>query len=104
MGTGPRLGAGRIHLLWAPSSYEERMLKKRKWDKPTMFLLTLIFEEGTVGSQVGCIVGIILLGGPNTCDSSLGCQCSKGRAAAISHFAAEATKLRASDLFPMGSG
>lgn len=73
MGTGPRLGAGRIHLLWAPSSCEERILNKKGWDKPTMLFLALSFEEGTVAYQVGCTVGNILLGGPHASDSSLGC-------------------------------
>lgn len=72
MGTGPRLGAGRIHLLWAPSACEERILNKKGWNKPTMRLLALSFEEGTVASQVGCMFGSILLGVSNTCDSSLG--------------------------------
>lgn len=51
MGTGPRLGAGKIHLLQAPNSCEERILNKKEWDEPT--ILALSFGEGTVASQVG---------------------------------------------------
>lgn len=57
MGTGPRLGAGKTHLLQAPNSCEERILNK-EWDEPTV--LALSFGEGTVASQVGCIVGSIV--------------------------------------------
>lgn len=73
MGTGPRLGVGRIHLLQAPSSCEERRLNEERWDVPTMLLLALGFGEGTVASQVGYIVASTLLGVPNTYDSTLGC-------------------------------